>query len=463
MESREVKFMKTLWLCIAVCLFSSSFALAAPVLRDPNLKITEIAAGLSGPTTMAFIGTDDILLLQKNDGKVFRIISGVVQSPAVLDVNVDNASERGLLGIALHPNFPATPFVYLYFTESSAGTDSSGSPAANRVYRYTWNGSALVSRTLILDLPVTPGPYHDGGFILFGPDAKLYVVIGDLNRDGQLQNFPTGPVPDDTSVVFRLNDDGTIPSDNPFFAQGGRVAKYYAYGIRNSFGLTFDPLTGKLWMTENGPDAYDEINLVEPGFNSGWETILGPDSRDPDNVGNLFQLPGFHYSDPKFSWLNTVGPTGIAFLSSTGLGAAYQFDVFVGDINNGNLYHFKPNATRDGFVFNGAGLADLVADNAAEFDELIFGQGFNGITDVRVGPDGRLYVVSFVDGKIYAISSVNNPPDITPPDTTITSGPVGTISVNNATFSWSGSDNFTPSANLTYSHRLDPIEPSFTA
>src|ERR1043166_7258510 len=253
MESREVKFMKTLWLCIAVCLFSSSFALAAPVLRDPNLKITEIAAGLSGPTTMSFIGTDDILLLQKNDGKVFRVISGVVQSPAVLDVNVDNASERGLLGIVLHPSFPATPFVYLYFTESSAGGDSSGSPAANRVYRYTWNGSALVSRTLILDLPVTPGPNHDGGFILFGPDAKLYVVIGDLNRDGQLQNFPGGPSPDNTSVIFRINDDGSAPNDNPFSSQP-QLAKYYAYGIRNSFGLGFDPVTGDLWDTENGPD-----------------------------------------------------------------------------------------------------------------------------------------------------------------------------------------------------------------
>ena len=353
---------------------------------------------------MAFIGTDDILVLQKDNGQVRRIIGGVLQPGAVLDAAVDNASERGMLGIALHPNFPATPFVYLYYTESGTAGDSSGSPAGNRVYRYTWNGATLTSRLLIIDLPVTPGPNHDGGVITFGPDGKLYVVIGDLNRDGQLQNFPGGAAPDDTSVILRINDDGSIPSDNPFFSQGGNVAKYYAYGIRNSFGMAFDPMTDDLWMTENGPGSYDEINLVEPGFNSGWETLMGPDARNSNNAASLVPLAGSHYADPKFSWLDTVGPTAIVFLDSTVLGASYENDVFVGDINNGNLYRFKPNGARNGFVFSGAGLGDLVADNGAELDETIIAKGFAGITDLKVGPDGCLYVVSFGDGKIYAIS-----------------------------------------------------------
>jgi glucose/arabinose dehydrogenase len=358
---------------------------------------------------MAFIGTDDILVLQKDNGQVRRVIAGVLQPSAVLDVAVDNFSERGMLGIAVHPNFPTTPFVYLYYTESSTSGDTSGSPAANRVYRYTWNGTMLTSPILILDLSVSPGPNHDGGVITFGPDGKLYVVIGDLNRDGQLQNFPGGPAPDDTSVIFRLNDDGSIPSDNPFFSQGGNVAKYYAYGIRNSFGMAFDPVTGKLWMTENGPNSFDEINLVDPGFNSGWEKLMGPDSRNSNNVTDLFSIAGSHYADPKFSWLNTVGPTAIVFLDSANLGSEYEDDVFVGDINNGNLYRFKPNGTRNGFVFSGAGLADLVADNNAELDETIIGTSFAGITDLKVGPDGRLYIVSFGEGKIYAISNAALP------------------------------------------------------
>ena len=396
-------------LILAAWLSASSIALAAPASRDPALAISEITSGLSAPTTMAFIGSQDFLVLQKNDGRVRRVIAGVLQTGAVLDLAVDGSSERGLLGIAVHPDFPTKPFIYLYYTESTTGTDSSGSAAANRVDRYTWNGSALTDPVLILDLSASPGPNHNGGVIAFGPDGKLYVVIGDLNRNGQLQNFSAGAAPDDTSVILRLNDDGSVPSDNPFFSQGGNVAKYYAYGIRNSFGLTFDPLTDELWMTENGPGSFDEINIVEPGFNSGWETLMGPDARNSNNATDLFFIAGSHYADPKFSWLDTVGPTAIAFLDSLGLGAQYENDVFVGDINNGNLYRFKPNGRRDGFVFNGPGLADLVADNKGELDETILATGFAGITDLKAGPDGRLYVVSFGDGKIYAISNAVSP------------------------------------------------------
>lgn len=409
-----MKIFRLRFIVLVTVFFHGHSAFAAPNMRDSALSVTEAASGLSVPTTMAFIGADDILVLQKNDGRVRRIIAGVLQADSVLDVAVDNDSERGLLGIALHPNFPATSQIYLYFTESAATGDTSGTPTpiANRVYRYTWNGSTLSSPTLILDLPVTPGANHDGGIILFGPDGKLYVVIGDLNRNGQLQNNTSlgAPGPDDTSVILRLNPDGSVPSDNPFFPQGGNLAKYFAYGIRNSFGMAFDPMTSALWITENGPGDYDEINIVRPGFNSGWNKIHGPDGRDIQNVSDLVQFPGSQYSDPKFSWLNTVGPTGIAFLNSTGLGEQYQNDAFVGDINNGNLYRFNLNASRDGFVFSGSGLtADLVADSAGELDETIIGTGFNGISDVKVGPDGKLYVVSLGDGKIYAVSSTAQP------------------------------------------------------
>jgi glucose/arabinose dehydrogenase len=347
------------------------------------------------------------LVLEKNSGRVRRVLNGTLQGAAVLDVNVDTQSERGMLGIAVHPNFPASSYVYLYFTESTSGaSDTSGAPAGNRVYRYTWdqNTATLTNRVLIIDLPVTPGPNHDGGVILFGPDGKLYIVIGDLNRNGRLQNNAGGAMPDDTSVILRLNDDGTTPADNPFFAQGGNAARYYAYGVRNSFGMAFDPLSGNLWDTENGPSSYDEINFVEPGFNSGWNKIMGPDSRDAQNVGDLFVLPGSHYADPKFSWLNPIGVTAIAFLATDVLGVQYQGDAFVGDVNNGRIYRFQLNGARSGFELSGA-LADGVGDSNGELSQLIFGAGFNGITDLKAGPDGRLYVVSIGDGKIYAITA----------------------------------------------------------
>jgi aldose sugar dehydrogenase len=377
-------------------------------LNDPKLHVRELVSGLVEPTAMAFIAPGDILVLQKSDGRVRRVINGVLQPGQVLDVAVDSLSERGLVGIALHPEFPATPFVYLYYTQSSTAGDTSGSPLANRVYRYTWNGSALVSASLILDLPAMPGPNHNGGTMNFGPDGKLYVVIGELNRDGRLQNFSTGPAPDDTGVIFRVNDDGSAPNDNPFFALGGNLARYYAYGIRNGFGLAFDPLTGELWDTENGPDRYDEINLVLPGFNSGWERIMGPVGRDAQGVSDLVFFPGSHYADPRFSWFNTVAPTALVFLNSARLGSDYQNDLLVGDINNGNLYRFKVNAARNGFAFTSPGLFDLVADSGAEFQEVLLGTGFGmpfgGITDLKLGPDGLLYVLSFGLGKIFVIS-----------------------------------------------------------
>src|SRR5262249_47813520 len=158
-----------------------------------------------------------------------------------------------------------------------------------------------------------------------------------------LQNSSTG-APDDTGIIFRINDDGSVPSDNPFFSQGGPLARYYGYGVRNSFGLAFDPITGELWDSENGPDSYDEINLVLPGFNSGWNKIMGPDSRDAQNLADLVFFPGSQYGDPKFSWLETVGPTALVFLNSARLGAEYQNDLFVGDIKNGNLYVLRVNA-----------------------------------------------------------------------------------------------------------------------
>lgn len=392
------------WVVVGWLLLATSPATAQTV-KDPVLSLTEVVAGLNAPTAMVFIEPDDILVLQKNDGLVRRVLNGVLQPAPVLDVAVDHASERGLLGIAVHPAFPSTPWVYLYYTESSTGADTFGSPPplGNRLYRFTWNGSALVDPMLILDLPVTPGPNHDGGVIVFGPDSKLYAVIGDLNRRGQLQNVPAGPAADDTSVILRLNDDGTVPSDNPFFTQGSNLAKYYAYGIRNGFGLAFDPLTNKLWMTENGPAAYDEINLVEPGLNSGWVQIMGPVARSPQGIDSLFQLPGSHYTDPKFSWFDTVAPTAIVFLNSLRLGEQYHNDILVGDIKFGNLYRFRPTPTRDGFSPVNPELADLVGDPQDDVQEIILGTGFGGITDLKVGPDGRLYILSF-QGKIFAVS-----------------------------------------------------------
>jgi glucose/arabinose dehydrogenase len=382
---------------LEVSAFQNTFA--QPQIKDLKLKVETVTKDLNSPTTMAFLNETDILVLEK-DGNVRRITNGVLQEKPVLQVKVQTESERGLLGIAAKGKD-----VFLYLTESSDGS------VRNRVYKYYWNGAALTNPSPILDLPGTPGPNHDGGKILIGPSPNqigqyLYGVVGDLNHDSKLQNFKDGPDPDDTSVIFRVNlDDGSAPKGNPF-PNDNLTTKYWAYGIRNSFGLAIDPVTHNLWATENGPDEYDEINIVKPGFNSGWQAVMGPISREGKTEADLLKLPGSHYADPLLSWKTPPALTGIEFLNSSKLGTKYLNNIFVGDYNGGNLYFFQVNSQRNDLKLDdfGSPLSDRVVDDNSEFAAVIFGTGFGGITDIQTGPDGFLYIVSIGDGVIYRIT-----------------------------------------------------------
>ena len=374
---------------------------AQPVINDPSLMAEIVVEELSSPTSMAFMDSNNILVLEKT-GSVRLISNGILQEQPVLNVPVDTESERGLLGIA---TLEDDNTVFLYFTES-------GETLRNRVYRYNWNGETLVNPTLILDLPAIPGPNHDGGKLVIGPDQYLYAIIGDLNHDGKLQNFLDGPEPDDTGVIFKVNpNDGSAAPNNPFVNSGDSVlSRYYAYGIRNSFGIAIDPITNMLWDTENGPGEYDEVNLVRPGFNSGWQTVMGPISRSGESVDDLVSFQGSQYIDPVFSWQITPAVTDIEFLHSSKLGDKYANNIFVGDYNNGNVYYFEVNEDRTGIIFDASqtDLIDLVADNEEELSTIIFGSGFGSITDIETGPDGFLYILSYDDGIIYRIAPSSN-------------------------------------------------------
>ena len=364
-----------------------------PTISDTSLKVEMVIEGLDLPTSMTFLGLDDILILQKDNGNVRLVSQGVLQPNPILEVFVVNNSERGLLGVALANGTSDMKLVFLYYTEQV------GNEIRNRIYRYELDvNNNLGGRSLVVDLPGQPGPNHDGGKMTIGPDGMLYAVIGDLNRKGMLQNYVTGPAPDDTSVILRVDQDGSAVNG----VLGSDLDKYHAYGIRNSFGMDFDPVTAKLWITENGPESYDEINVVEPGFNSGWAQIMGPIDRSGGTFDNLKQLEGSHYADPVFSWRQPQGITDIEFLTSTKLGDKYARNIFVGDFNNGNLYFFILNSNRMGLELDNDGLEDLVADNNGEVETITFGTGFSGITDIETGPDGYLYILTF-GGKIYRI------------------------------------------------------------
>jgi glucose/arabinose dehydrogenase len=480
------------------------------------LGVRPVTTGLVTPITLAFIGPNNFLLLEKNTGRVQRVVNGAVQG-TVLDLGVNFASERGLLGIALHPDFPADPGVYLFWScvgepppptnpyfpvEQSCsddpvvmfGPDTDNILAVpllgNRVDRFIWNGSTLSYGHNLVKLlsfqndgaPVPPGQgdqtqpargNHDGGVLAFGPDRKLYILFGDAGRRSQLQNLPSGPTPtglgdpvsddqfggpepDDahfSGVILRLNDNATTPTDNPFYDVGGAIGgevganiqRVFAYGVRNSFGMAFDPLSGKLWDQENGEDAFDELNLVERGFNSGWIQIIGPAARvpqfrqiemtslhheefpnlqqfrwGPENIATtpaealsrLFVLPGSRYSDPEFSWKHVLAPAAIGFQSSRALGPQFFGDLFVGfsvpEPLGGPLFHFNLTGNRRRVAVDDPRLEDRVADNVTfhdmtESESLLIGRDFGVITDIKTAPNGNLYVISLSNEAIYEI------------------------------------------------------------
>ncbi|HEX6379438.1 MAG TPA: PQQ-dependent sugar dehydrogenase, partial [Nitrososphaeraceae archaeon] len=269
--------------------------------------------------------------------------------------------------------------------------------------RYELANDKLVNPVLLLDLPAVPGPRHNSGNILIGPDNNLYVSVGDL--DGHItlaQNVNSASGVDGRSSILKITQDGQ-PVGQGILGESGISKKYYAYGIRNSFGMDFDPVSGKLWDTENGASYGDEINFIEPGFNSGWLQIQGTAPVDFE-FEDLINFRGKgNYSDPEFVWTDTVGPTAIKFLGSDTLGNQYRNDIFVSDITQGNIYHFDLTGNRTNLILNGL-LADKVSNNSTENQDIIFGEGFGGISDLEVGPyDGYLYVVSLGHGSIYRI------------------------------------------------------------
>src|SRR5215204_5906892 len=395
-----------------------------PRIYDPNLHAEVVVEGLELPTTMAFLGPNDMLVLEKEKGTVQRIIDGKILPQPLLDVNVAGFIERCMCGIAISTDTPRHTYVFLFYTEAQTAdredmTADPKAPLGNRLYRYELVDNKLVNPKMLLDLPADPGPRHNGGEVLIGPDNNLYITVGDVDGSFQgeqwqtrTQNYQDGAQVDGRSGILRMTQDGVPVPEAGILGQQSPLNMYYAYGIRNSFGIDFDPITGNIWDTENGPGNSDEINLVEPGFNSGWREVQGmtslEDNFDPNDLVD-FGGKG-KYSDPEFVWADTVGPTALKFLNSDKLGMQYVNDMFVGDVHNGRIYHFKLNENRMELILDGL-LADKVADADSELeqeegdDRIIFGQGFGGITDLEVGPDGYLYVVSIGEGAIYRIVS----------------------------------------------------------
>ena len=407
-----------------------------PTVIDPNLKLDIIYQGNYTPglrelnqftsvTQFAFLGKNDILLLNKNDGKVQRILGGKAVPEPMLDVNVTNQWESGLLGIAISNNTDKK-YVFLYYTESSNGDvgNSSGTESSyNKLYRYELiNNSKLTNPKLLFSSPSANRYSHIGGNVQIGPDNNLYLVVGEMHGDQNkttrtmAQNNDDGILPDGRAGILRFTQDGD-PVKNAILGEKYPLNLYYAYGIRNSFGFDFDPVSGQLWDTENGPQSGDEINLVEPGFNSGWNKIqgLGPRQNTSSSANAGLEEPAglvdFNgsgkYSAPEFVWKKRTAPTALKFLNSEKLGKAYQNDLFVASFNLGEIYDFDLNDNRTKLM--PTRMINNTLAEKLEAANVIFAYGLGKVTDIDVGPDGNLYILSkYLDSPtIFRISSIN--------------------------------------------------------
>lgn len=306
-------------------------------------NITTIAQDLSIPWEIAFLPGGDLLVTER-PGRLLRI----GQDKQVIPVNgVRHVGEGGLLGLALHPDFASNNFVYLYLTTTA------GSGLTNRVERYVLSGNELSGRTVILE-HIPGAQFHDGGRIAFGPDEKLYITTGDAGTEANAQNRESL-----AGKILRLNDDGSIPMDNPF------KTAIWSYGHRNPQGITWDE-DGNLWATEHGrsgtASGFDEVNLIKPGKNYGWPTIEG------DATASGMETPKAN-SGAKETW----APSGAAYLDGS---------IYFAGLRGEALYEA---------AIDGTNIPTIKAHLAGEFGRL---------RTVAVGPDGFLYILtSNKDGR----------------------------------------------------------------
>lgn len=266
--------------------------------------------------------------------------------------------EQGLVGIALHPNFPEAAWVYVFATRSVGGR------LVDQVLRIRSVHGVGKRMQVLVSAPASSQHAHSGGRILFGPDEMLYAVMGDAMSPSAAQS--PGSL---RGKVLRMTPWGAVPDDNP--TPGSRV---YVRGIRNSFGLAFDPGSRRLWETENGPECNDELNRLRPGRNFGWGPSATCAGTAPGNTNQDGPRPVM----PERWFTPTIAPTGIAFCDGCRLGPMSEGAALFGDYNGGRLWRARLSADRMRVV-----RLDTLAEPSGS------------ILSVEVGPHGRLYYSTY--------------------------------------------------------------------
>jgi aldose sugar dehydrogenase len=338
---------------------------AQPSEHLPSGAASESFMGANSPVALAFANDGTLFYAELTTGKIRVVQNGVLIPEPFYKFTVAGGPETGLLGLALDPNFDTNHYVYAFYTSVAAGKGSGGPNGPNEVVRLTDVGNKGTDPTPLLELP--SAPIHNGGTLGFGPDGKLYVALGDNDQGSNAQDLTAL-----SGKVLRINTDGSIPEDNPFASQPGKQAAIWAYGLRNPFGFDFDPVSGGLFATENGPGDNDELDLIAGGGNYGW-----PPTGYKHKPGVV---------DPIAVMNPPIGPTGSAFYTGHQI-PSWTNDWFYCNYHQSQLrrVHLAPES-RDRVVF----------------EEVVK----NGCTlAVANGPDGALY---YTDAKgIYSIHSAD--------------------------------------------------------
>ena len=381
--------------CVAVWLLSSGVLLGANAATLPTGFVeTQIASGLSSPTAMDF-APDGRIFVCLQGGNLRVVKNGAVLSTPFLTLTVDSSGERGLLGVAFDPSFATNNFVYVYYTVP-------GSPAHNRVSRFTANGDVAVagSEVVLLNLDnLSSATNHNGGAIHFGPDGKLYIAVGE-NANGANSQTLTNLL----GKVLRINSDGTIPSNNPFFNTAGARKEIWALGLRNPFTFAFQPGTGRLFINDVGQSTWEEINDGIAGSNYGWPTTEGFTS-DPN-----FRSPLFEYGHGSSSTTGcAIVGGGFYNPSVVQFPASYVGKYFFADLCSGWVRLFDPS-------------------NNTATD---FASGISSPVDLKVAADGSLYYLSIGSAGIFRVQFSGTAPSITthPSNQTVAQGQPVTFTV----------------------------------
>lgn len=342
-------------------------AVAAGQASAGTVRAVKVAGGLDGPAAFTFTPNGTIVYLERATGEVRLRNPKTGFDRRFFDIpGVNGQGERGALGVALHPRWPRKPFVYVYVTRSVAGT------LRNQIVRIRERDGRGTGFTTILSTPAASSPYHNGGRIMFGPDGKLYAVVGDGHSPANAQDLSRNL----RGKILRMNPDGSVPGTNPSI--NGKRTHIFAFGIRNSYGFTFDPVTEALWETENGPECNDEINLVQPGDNYAW----GP-GQDCPNTNQDGPAPR---RLPEHTFSSTIGITGAAFCDGCGL-AGRDGDLLFGACCDGGLVR---RVTLDG-----------ARDDIASGPVTMFDSPGGSVLSMEVGPGGTIYFSDF--SSIYRL------------------------------------------------------------